>query len=153
MLHLADVCDNSNIEISCNDTDIMIILLGIIEKFATKCIWIQTGSVYNNTSRYINVNLIAENLGSQVCKALPALHAFTGCDYSPAFFGKGKKKPLKLVLDDDDLQHTLSDLGENENIDDGLIKKMEKFTCLIYGKKKCSSIDEALDSFYKRIQT
>ena len=37
------------------------------------------------------------NLGSKVSKTLPALHAFTGCDYTSSFSRKGKIRPLKNV--------------------------------------------------------
>ena len=41
--------------------------------------------------RYIDLTAIAEHLGSDVCTALPALHAFSGCDSTSAFSGWEKK--------------------------------------------------------------
>ena len=150
MLHLADIEEQSNVAVKCNDTDVFIILLGNIEKFQTKNVWIEHGFVSNNSLRFLNVNLLAGNLVSRICKALPSFHAFTGCDYSPAFFGKGKKKPLCLLLSDSDVQLVLSEAGESEYITDELMSGLEKFTCMIYGKKKCTSVDEALvESFFK----
>ena len=35
---------------------------------------------------------IGQSLGEDVCKALPALTALTGCDSTRAFVGKGKRQ-------------------------------------------------------------
>ena len=42
--------------------------------------------------RYIPVHEIVAMLGSQMSLALPGFHAFTGCDSTSAFYGKGMKK-------------------------------------------------------------
>ena len=34
---------------------------------------------------YININQIYQTLGEQICRGLPALHAFTGFDYVSSF--------------------------------------------------------------------
>ena len=72
MLHLADIEEQSNVVVKCNDTDVLIILLGNIEKFQPKNVWIEHGFVSNNSLRFLNVNLLAGNLGSRICKALPS---------------------------------------------------------------------------------
>ena len=87
VLHLHDVVQKSNVVIKGNDADVLIILLGNIQKFQQKNIWMEVGLITNNTLRYIIINLIAENSVMQLCKALPAFHVFTGCDNSLAFVG------------------------------------------------------------------
>lgn len=47
--------------------------------------------------RVVNVREIASELGRNCCLALPALHAFTGIDYTSAFHGMGKGKAFKLL--------------------------------------------------------
>ena len=42
--------------------------------------------------RYIDMTAIGQSLGEDLCKALPGLHALTGCDSTRAFVGKGKKQ-------------------------------------------------------------
>ena len=39
----------------------------------------------------LSIDSICEYLGEQKCRALPFFHAFTGCDTTSAFLGKGKK--------------------------------------------------------------
>jgi len=37
-----------------------------------------------NNRRYINANKLYAVLGKELCVALPAFHALTGCDFNPA---------------------------------------------------------------------
>ena len=37
---------------------------------------------------------IGQSVGEDVCKALPGMHALTGCDSTIAFVGKGKRQPF-----------------------------------------------------------
>ena len=57
MLHLHDVFQKSNVVIKANDADVLIILLGNIQKFQQKNIWMEFGLITNNTLRYINIKL------------------------------------------------------------------------------------------------
>lgn len=43
-------------------------------------------------SRILDIRKIASALGKACCDALPALHAFTGNDYTSGFQGQGKGK-------------------------------------------------------------
>ena len=52
----------------------------------------------NNTRRYINISQLVGYLDVAVIDALPALHAFTGSDYSASFMHKEKLRPLDLVI-------------------------------------------------------
>lgn len=55
----------------------------------------ETGQISNNSLRYINLTKIHDYLGST--QALPAFHAFSGCDYEASFYGKGKKTPFTIL--------------------------------------------------------
>ena len=45
----------------------------------------------------MDITSAAKELGENLCRSLPALHAFTGCDKVSACANKGKITPLKLV--------------------------------------------------------
>ena len=60
------------------------------------------------------------------------MHAFTGCDTVSAFAGKGKAKALKLVR-----KFTLK-LGQDWEINQEFLDKLEAFTCLLYAPKTSS---------------
>ena len=84
-----DIIAPANIVVKGNDTDILAVLIGNKHNLENKHIWMEVGKFSNNSLRFIDVNLLVENLGVELSKSLPAFHAFTGCDYSPAFVGKG----------------------------------------------------------------
>ena len=52
-------------------------------------LWVGFGT--GNHFRYYDINSISQNLGEQASQALPFIHAFTGCDTTTQFHGKGKK--------------------------------------------------------------
>ena len=68
----------------------------------------ETGRSSDNTRRYIDMNNLANHLGSQVCKALSGLHALTGCDYESSFTRKGKVRPLQITRGNNDFLKGLS---------------------------------------------
>ena len=45
----------------------------------------------------MDIKKVTATLGTDVCKALIGMHAYTGCDTVSAFAGKGKAKALKLL--------------------------------------------------------
>ena len=42
---------------------------------------------------------IGQSLGGYVCKALPGIHALTGCDSTSAFVGKGKRQAFHFPVE------------------------------------------------------
>ena len=75
--------------------------------------------------------------------ALPAFHAFSGCDYLAAFSRKGKLRPFKLLENDRDFQIAFANLGnETPELDEKDVKQIEKFVCKInVGHKTISSVN------------
>ena len=63
-------CNDTDV-IRCNDTDIIIIMLLNIQILSQSHVWLDMG--YTSSGVY----------------------AFTGCNYTPVFFRKGKKRPMK----------------------------------------------------------
>ena len=81
-----------NVVVRASDTDVLIILVAMLGKLrpevrSTKNVMIDSGT--GNTRRVINVSNITdvlEELKPGLATALPALHAFTGSDYTSAFY-------------------------------------------------------------------
>ena len=68
------------------------------------------------------------------CRALPGLHAFSGCDSVGAFVGKGKKKAFDLVyLNQELFLQGMEQLGNSHSISEELQDSCEAFTCALYG--------------------
>ena len=51
-----------------------------------------------------------------MCSALPALHAFTGCDYTSAFLLKGKSRPVYVAEKSARFMNALKELGTSADI-------------------------------------
>ena len=49
---------------------------------------------------FLNIPAIVQKAGVELCDPLPELNAFTGCDTTSPFAGKGKKGPHKFCVND-----------------------------------------------------
>ena len=80
--------------IASGDTDLFVLVL-TFKGFISYPVFVkrsqQTRTVYMDVSRIVRM------LGSKLCRSLPGLHAFTGCDSVSAFSGKGKVTTSKFV--------------------------------------------------------
>ena len=45
----------------------------------------------NSRGKYISINSVYSNLGSEICSDLPLIHSFTGADSTCSFFKQSKK--------------------------------------------------------------
>ena len=86
VLHALDVSRRnpfSELVISCSDTDVLLILLNYFEELCVS-------TVFKTTQHTINLRLVYEALGADLCKALLGFHALTGCDQTGKFYGFSK---------------------------------------------------------------
>lgn len=96
-----ELCDENKprsvrILIDAADTDILIIMLANMKNLANYSneIWMRAGA--GRTRRNINISEMYQKLTPEVCQALPAIHAFSGCDFNPCFYRIGKKNRSNL---------------------------------------------------------
>ena len=76
---------------------------------------------------------MATELGEDICKTLPALHAFTGNDYVSAFYGIGKGKAFTLLQSSKEFQSVFSTFGDSFYFDASLFPTINMFGCKLYG--------------------
>ena len=93
-------------------------------------------------SRLVSIRQFCEKFGRRVCQVLPSLHALTGCNTVSSFVGKGKKKALDLVKDDQIARETIQILDETIPLGEHDIIKLEKVVCKLYNEHQCDSVDE-----------
>ena len=142
--HLSTIPNPSNVVIRTADTDCLIIALESKRRYHEEInIWLEVGIQSANTQRYINVNQLHEEPGESLCAALPGYHAFTGCDYTASFCRKGKTRRLKIVENRQDFQEMFKSLESNEELTEDLLRKFEEFVCVMYGRRKWSTVNEA----------
>jgi hypothetical protein len=61
---------------------------------------------------FIKVTKLHKALGTNLSAALPAFHAFTGCDFNPAFFRKGKKRPFSIMTNSEEFTECFIQLSK-----------------------------------------
>ena len=91
--------------------------------------------------RLVNVSDLAESLGKSYCAALLGLYVFTRGDCTSSFKGKGKVTPLKKLEKNPKFQEAFQRLGDSWVLEEDIIKKLEHFTSVMYGKCRESSVD------------
>ena len=116
------------------DTDVLILLLSYASSISQP-LYMDTGT--SNKRRIINVKAIADVLGSDMCAALLAFHAFSGCDYTSAFVRKGKVKPLEIVRRNVDFILAFRRLGTAASFEEKHLSELERFVCAMYGWSTC----------------
>ena len=93
--------------------------------------------------KVVSVNEIFDDIGEDMAKALPALHCFTGSDYTSAFHGSGKVKALKILKNHPEFVHPFALIGRRFTLDVTLFPMIESFTCHLYGLGQCTNTDAA----------
>lgn len=152
-LHVFEAISNGqkagDIVVRASDTDIAVNLLHHCHCVNCK-IWMDVGTAGKGNSRYINISAIATEIGPHVCKALPGLHAFTGCDYTAFFIRKGKKRPLKIAEDDDSFLDAFSSLATDDVTDTATCQTLEKYTAKLYGAKKSMPLNKHRHNVFEK---
>jgi hypothetical protein len=92
-------------------SDIFFILLHYAHQLHGLELLFETGK--GNKKCCINITKAAESLTAPFCNALLGLHAFTGCDSTSSFKGKGKVKAVKLMEKNTNFQELFMKLGES----------------------------------------
>ncbi|KAJ8669154.1 hypothetical protein QAD02_000413 [Eretmocerus hayati] len=153
VFHACQAPPSSSVTIRCSDTDVLIIMLGNMRHLNNGVrVWFDFGT--GDARKAINVNDLRASLGD-ICDALPGIHAFTGNDYNPCFYGIGKTKPFNILTNitqnDPKYMHAFTSLGDDE-IPHGLEKIIGDFTCHLYSvnNKVLPNVDAVRFAMFQR---
>lgn len=138
LLHAAHAAEEGykSVVICSEDTDVFIMCLAFHDKIGAQ-LFQRCGT--KTRTRIVDVTKVAASVGLDVCGALIGLHAYTGCDTTSAFAGKGKVNALKLLTSSRQIQDTFLELGKEWDLSPDLMDKLESFTCLLYAPKTPST--------------
>ena len=89
----ADINDPGEIVVRANDTDVVIIFLANINLFSSE-VWYELGLDYNNTREYLSIAKLKQTMENP--ETWIGLYSFLGNDYTPAFYEKGKVRPINF---------------------------------------------------------
>ena len=121
------------------DSDIFFILLLYVHEMTISVLF-DTGT--GNKRQLINITELARYFTVQYSTALAGVHAFTHCDTTSAFKGKGKVKPIQILQKNPKFQPVLAELGESLEVSPSLVSGLEEFTCSLCGRKRFKSVDK-----------
>ena len=114
------------------DTDVLVVMVYFSSDIHQTLLF-DTGA--GNKRRLVNVTHLAVTLGQEMAKALPGLHAFTGCDCTSEFVRKGKKLSYKRMKNNAAFLKTFAALGENATtIPPEVYLGLRRFVCSMYGR-------------------
>ena len=135
------------------DTDVFIICLSVHTRTEANLYFLTN---VKSSRRTIDVSKVADYIfdtlkqcdvsKEALMESLIGFHSFTGCDTISAFTGRGKVKPLKLILNDASYVHAFSQLGNQTQVVD--LQKIKSFVCHMYGCKGDVSVDELHSKLY-----
>jgi len=134
--HCGTTGSNAVVVVS-EDTDVFVLCVSFSSQVPCS-LYVKCGS--KTRTQYFDVTKAIQMLGADKCKALPGLHAYTGCDTVSAFAGKGKLKGLGLITKSAQHREALTLLGSHWNIPNDLHKKLRVIhlpTPLLYTCRKC----------------
>ena len=154
VFHLSSLPRNEekpSVVVRCSDTDVLVLLLHHVSVMdEPPLVWMDTGRSSNNTRRFINVTQLVNHLDAEVLDALPALHAFTGTDFTAAFMNKGKVRPYEIMLKSQQFTKAFAKLGRNGEVSEATLQDIEKFTCTLYGLPKLTKVDDVRLALFEK---
>ena len=145
--HQAARAFSSSVTIKSPDTDVMVLSLAKYRDFHGCLLLFMTGSGSNN--RIINITELGIKGGQKKCQAILGLHIFTGCDSTSAFKGKGKTKPLGLMMESEAFCSAFIALGCGWEVPDDILPDVEKCVCTLYGQKDAAGVNAARYNLFR----
>lgn len=142
----------TNVCVRANDTDIFVNLLYYaLHQQEGQYVWMDVGLNSTNNRRYISIQDICKSVDSDFVEALPALHSFTGSDYTAAFYRKGKIRPYNIMEKTPKYAQALALLGHDEEIRETVTTTIEEFVCELYGERKSASVNETRYAIFQNL--
>ena len=129
-----------NVVVRSPDSDLFFILVSYVHDFDDMTVYFQTGM--KNKKRLIDITSLGKHYSDEYCKALLGLHAFTGCDSTSAFKGKGKVRAIKWMLKDEKILKAAAALGNDWTLSDDIISGLQRLTCRLYGMPRVNDVNE-----------
>ena len=126
------------------DTDIMVVALALIDDL------VKVYFDYCNGKCKKRMCLGAVGMKDEEKKALVGFHSFTGNDYIPAIFRKGKKQCWSTMKSNESFLRAFTELGTDWDMTEQQVNAIEQYVCALYKSKKKSVNDVRYDLFEKK---
>ena len=144
LLHAKHASDNGHqvVVVKSQDTDVAVLAFHFSHEITAR-LYLLTGR--GSSLRMCDATATGAKLGADVCNALLGMHAFTGCDSTSAFSGKGKKLAFDLIshggAKGQEARRAMIEIGKSFQLSEEALQLMEQFTCALYGRPQAGSIN------------
>ena len=91
------------------DTDVVVLAVTAAERLSIDELWVAFGT--GKSFRFLAAHEMAQALGPDKCRGLPAFQPFTGCDTMSSFGGRSKKTAWETWKVCDEVTATFCALG------------------------------------------
>ena len=122
--------DHAQVIVQSPDTYVAVICVHMYGTIMCPKLWFRTG--VKNRRSYIPIHDIVSAIGPELCRALPALHALTGCDSTSALSGIGKQTALRKLQKPENYMRNISQLGDVIPPTGATVRACEKYVCSLY---------------------
>ena len=128
------------------DTDILVLMIGILYSFRDRVIL----DDFHGTKGRKSYRLGDIELDDEIVESLIGFHAFTGNDFVSSFFKKGKLSCFKVMEGDSHLRSAFTQLGSSWDLSDDTYDGLQSFVIKLYRTKKVKTVDEARYKIFKK---
>ena len=146
ILHLLDAAQrgHTRLTVRTTDTDLVVLVVSQMHYIPATEVWLAFG--VGKHFRYIAAHEIARQLGTPKSKALPMLHAFTGCDVVSLFYGRGKKSAWNAWRVCPTMTTVFMQLADlPTQVSEESLREIERFVVVLYDRTSAlSSVNEAI---------
>ncbi|XP_067931036.1 uncharacterized protein [Watersipora subatra] len=142
LLHATHARAYGTVLIKSPDTDVAILCLSHFPKMNCERLIFATG--VGSKLRLLDIGIMHIKLGSDLCAALPQIHALTGCDSTSALFGKGKKKCYSIFKNNPPYVEAIkTSVGQSFYTNkETMTNAIEPVICMLYSPQ-AKTIEEA----------
>ena len=132
------------------DTDVLVLMIYAFSKHRPSSEWYMKIS----DKRFIKNSTIVNYLGLSTSLVLPQYHVITGCDTTSYFYGIGKIKPLKKLMQAESKVSYTTRLVESSDIPASLIRDTVNFIKEIcYNGSEIESLVDVRVKIYRSMKT
>ena len=145
MIYYAIESDQPVVIVS-DDTDVLILMIYAHSKSRSSETWLMKIA----QGKFVDVGIIQDHYGAELCGVLPNYHAITGSDFTSFPYGVGKIKPFRKMIKTRQASLLLTNLGEK--ITDEVINKCLGFiqTVMYPGIQGQSYVDTRIKMYEKQ---
>ena len=123
------------------DTDLLVLLLHHSTGIKND-LYMQSEPKFSKatTKKVININILRDKLGTDICESILFLHAFSGCDITSRIYGVSKSAVLSMFVKNESFSLCSRVFYDSNASRDNIIQADEQCALLVYKDRHHESL-------------